>query len=172
MIEHLQSLLKALEAGSYSTQPKPAENRQMINGHKALGKCKLIITNEDGETVMNAEVFLKSYDMRHERDSIHVMGEYSAVEYIPRNMELTLTCSVAPTPVKVEPVVTHKAREMSDSEFLGILTGDVVASSTPIHAVTSFANGCSHKCDHTWKKYEGFMDRYDYCEKCNEKRES
>ena len=144
----------------------------IISGRKALGKCKLVITNEDGETVMDAEVFLKSYEMRHQRDEIHMMGNYSAVEYIPRNMELTLTCSVLPKPVAVEPTipVTPEVKEMSDAEFLGILMGEYRPEVSP--ALASFAEGCSHKCDHAWKKYEGFMDRYDYCEKCNEKRES
>ncbi len=26
------------------------------------------------------------------------------------------------------------------------------------------------KCDHSWKTYQGFMDQYEYCDKCNEKK--
>lgn len=25
-------------------------------------------------------------------------------------------------------------------------------------------------CDHTWKRYQGFIESYDYCTKCDEKR--
>lgn len=39
----------------------------------------------------------------------------------------------------------------------------------------SFENGSESVpatliCNHTWKNYEGFTERYQYCEKCDEKK--
>jgi hypothetical protein len=53
---------------------------------------------------------------------------------------------------------------LQTNDYVGFFSQDVLCWSKMIAA------GYSHGCYHAWKKYTGFNEEYEYCEKCGEKR--
>ena len=142
------------------------------------GKCTITITDkETGEVILKTDAFLVNYEMRHERQPIHMLGRYDVMDYIsPQFVEMTLTAKVFPWEEEKieEPEEPLKPFELQDtlSQLMKALeAGSYNASPSAFRGEPLQVESLeSVFCGHTWKKYEGFTDVYDYCEKCNEKR--
>jgi hypothetical protein len=122
MIEQLQSLMKALEAGSYNYPPQQ-ENHMNL---------EFKITDKDTGEVLH-EGLVTSWRVEISRNSGRKFS-FEGIQLIKAKKE--------------EP--THymaRAAEPPRTQYFE-----------------------TKRCDHVWKSYEGFMDKYNYCEKCNEKR--
>jgi hypothetical protein len=128
VIEQLQSLMKALEAGSYNVNP--------IQAAKPMNLEFTIVDKDTGKIVRTGMV--RSMSVEYSRHDNHVRSfRFEGIELIKIQREV------------VEPM-----------HYLG-RGGENVPKPQYFE---------SKKCQHSWKRYEGFMDKYDYCEKCNEKR--
>lgn len=161
MIEQLQSLMKALEAGSYNAQPQQAEKKMSIlNGKMRPGHCKITITDKQtGEVLLEQECFVKNYSISRSRGTqpIYTMGRYDAAEFVecvrPPSTEFSLNGIILPSPEETpnEAPVPKKLNFFSNERV-------------------DMPDYFKKQCEHRWKRYEGFMENYDFCEICNEKR--
>lgn len=156
---------------------------QRISPRFGAGKCKIIVTDmETGEKLLDAEGYMKNYSIHTSSRSqpIEMMGMYGGVEEalaLPER-ELSFTAVLSnPTPMEIfkqeEKAKAPKAieiPELTDEQFLESILGPTKPHTQPVECCDALVPVAAKNCSHVWKKYTGFMDNYDYCEKCNEKR--
>jgi hypothetical protein len=118
------------------------------------GPCKVTITDKEGKILMVAEGFIKHHRVTYGNyDPVYSLGSGHWTDHLMKR----------DTEMSFDMVVTRMGDQVEKAETKHYL--DRAAGTQPIPQYFS-----KKPCNHDWRNYEGFMEKFQYCALCNEKK--